>query len=111
MLHAGHLRESERASKEDAERLVHGATRVPRGCARVHINSAGAEESPRSHVNHRDKMAPPYFLGAMCTQRRSGNARSMFEKRKRGSSGDQRSSKEERRKERKRADECRVLHA
>ena len=53
--------------------------------AGVHINSARAEESPRSHVNHRDKMAPPYLLGAMCTQcARSGNARSMFEKRKPG---------------------------
>lgn len=30
-------------------------------------------------------MAPPYLLGAMCTQcARSGNARSMFEKRKPG---------------------------
>lgn len=72
-----------------------------RGRARVHINSAAAEESPRSHVNHPDKMAPPCSPAATRTQRRGGNARSMFEKRKRGSSRDPAGKAEERRDERR----------
>ena len=76
--------------ERDRTQRTFGATRVPavRGRARAHINCAVAEESPRSHVNHRGKMAPPCVClnNAACTQRRrSGNARSMFEKRKRGS--------------------------